>query len=786
MTVRTKRFFVLWQEVKRRKVLPFLIGYIAACFAIIEFLDITSNRFDIPENTFVLSYILAAIGIPIVIILPWFLNRKKQWIAIDGQSIKEKSNDIGDKAVKHNLPAQLTTFIGRTKEMDIIRQLVSEHRLVTLTGAGGCGKTRLASEVAATMVKDFEDGAWMVDLAPLTSEEFVAKEITETLNISEKPNVPIMDTLINGTKGKNLLIILDNCEHLINTCAEIAGKLIQSSSGLHILATSREALKIKGEKVWRVPSLSLLDPKSIADIEHAKNSDAVVMFIDRAQLNNPEFELVEENMCDVATICNKLDGIPLAIELVASRTKYMNTEMILQRFSDRFEQLTASDPGISTRQRTLQSTIEWSYNLLTEHEKVLFTRLAVFAGGFEILSAEEICADDQLSKEEIFDLLSGLVDRSMVYTLKCRDQSIRYSLLETLKQFGLQLLQTSHMEAFFRDKHLHHYLSLAEESYAQRLESQHHWMKKLSTEHDNMLAAIFWADKHSPEHFVRLTGAISWYWNIINFLIGTDYLESALSKDVKKSVATAAVLQGFGMFQWWTGDLPRGIELLEESLNLFHQFNNLVEEANVSTELSRLYHTAEKHEKGIECSKRSHDLAIKIGNPGLINSCLSFICMSHIFLKQYDKALPIAIEVIAASEKLEQPDILVRTHHFYSDCALGTGDFVEAEKRYALTVEKAIKYNNSGHGAIDLQGVAFALSGQQRWVKAIRVFAAASEYAKSLGLEIGVGFWSEWIDTYIGAAREELGEELTRKYEQEGSAMGYEKAVQYAQNYEQD
>ena len=397
------------------------------------------------------------------------------------------------------------------------------------------------------------------------------------------------------------------------------------------------------------------------------------MFIDRARLNNPEFELVTENVDEVTTICNKLDGIPLAIELVASRTKYMDTKMILQRFSDRFDQISSSDPGISIRQQTLQSTIEWSFNLLSENEKVLFARLAVFSGGFEISSAEEVCADDQLPKEEILDLLSGLVDRSMVYTLKGPDQSIRYTLLETLRQFALQLLQTSDKEAIFRNKHMQYYLNLAEESFVERMESQHKWMRKLTIEQDNMLAALNWADHHSPEQFIKLSGALGWFWNITSYLsLGTDYLERALSKDVEKTEAAAAALQGLGMFQWWIGDIARGIELLEESLKLFHHFNNEVEEANVLTELSRLYHSAGDHDKGIECSTYSHDLAIKIGNPGLINSCLSFVCMSHIFLRQYDMALPIAKEVIASSEKLEQPDILVRTHHFYSNCALGT------------------------------------------------------------------------------------------------------------------
>ena len=355
-----------WQELRRRKVLPFLIGYVAACLAIIEFFDITQDNFSIPYNTLKLIYLLAAIGLPIVIILPWIINRRNLK-TISAESVtKENVSQEEEKKSNNNLPVQLTNFIGRNKEMATVKSLIEEHRLVTLTGAGGCGKTRLACEVAAQLVTDFEDGVWFVDLAPVSNENRVAREISETLTITEVADKSLIDTIIERIKEQKLLIILDNCEHLIKTCAKISGQLIQSTSKLKILATSRESLGITGEQVWRVPSLTLLDPKVIIDLKSVKESEAVMLFNDRAKLNNPEFTLEVENVTEVVTICNKVDGIPLAVELVASRTRHMDPKTILERFADRLQRITTSDPRISKRQQTLKATIDWSYNLLSD------------------------------------------------------------------------------------------------------------------------------------------------------------------------------------------------------------------------------------------------------------------------------------------------------------------------------------------------------------------------------------------------------------------------------------
>jgi predicted ATPase len=771
MPQRSNKLSQFWQEVKRRKILPFLIAYVAACFAIIEFVLNASETFSVPEETIRLLYLLSAIGIPVVIILPWYLYRKKQETLTDKVAQTEEPVAKEEQKSQHNLPVQLTSFIGRKKEMPLVRQLINDHRLVTLIGAGGCGKTRLACEVVSQLIDDYKDGVWFVDLSPITSEDLVVKEILEVLQIQEVPNQPIIDILTEKIRDKNLLIILDNCEHLVKACAETAGKLIQSVIGLKILATSREALCIKGEHIWRVPSLTLIDPKTIIDVEHAKDSEAVLLFADRAQMNNPEFELETANVNDVVTICNKLDGIPLALELVASRTRHMNPQMILERFANRFEKLSTSDPGTSKRQQTLQATIEWSYNLLSDNDKVLFARLSVFSGGFDIEAAEQVCSDHRLPRETVLDIISRLVDRSMVYTIKSTDQTMRYNRLETLRQFAQQKLISQNEEEAIRSNHLHYYLRMAEEAHGDQFESQLKWLSKLEQEHDNLIAALNWSDEHSAEEFVRLAGALGWFWSMHSHIsTGLEYLERAKSIDANKSGAYALVLYGLATLVIYIGEIPRSIDLLNESLEIWRQLDNPWEQAIVLCFYSFVLAAAGEPEAGLKCSEESIEIARNIDNPILINYCLIDLAQSYIHSKMYNRAQPIIEEFLSSADEQKQPDLVLRAHRFLGDCALKQEKFEEAEKAYSLALKTALEYGNMLDAAFELQGIAFAVSMQKRWDKAIRLGAAALEKAISLGTSTYglIKFYDEMIDTYIGGAREKLGEELTMKYEEEG------------------
>lgn len=777
------------EKIIRNPIIQALVIYISGGWIILEIAEYFIENFELNESVRIILLILLLIGLPVAIFLTWSLHRKKHETPPEKLALIAKTSAKDEKTVNHNLPVQLTSFIGRENEMQVIRQLIGKQRLVTLIGAGGCGKTRLSIEVAIQLIEDYEDGVWFVDLAPISFEDLVAKEITEVLKIKELPNQPIIETLIDKIKDKNLLIILDNCEHLVRVCAEIAVNLVQSVPGLKILATSREALCITGEHVYRVPSLTLIDPKTIIDVEHAKDSEAVLLFADRARMNNPEFELETANVNEVVTICNKLDGIPLALELVASRTRHMNTHMILERFSDRFDQLSSSDPGTSKRQQTLQATIDWSYNLLSDNEKILFVRLAVFSGGFDIEAAEEVCSDDQLPRETVLDMLFRLVDRSLVYTIKGTDQSMRYNRLETLRQFAQQKLRSRKQEDVIMNRHLQYFLKMAEEAYDEQLESQLKCLNKLEQEHDNLIAALMWSDKNSPEEFVRLSGALGWFWSMHSHISeGKDYLERAMSKDVIKSEAYARVLYGLAMIVFYTGEIPRSIDFLDESLKIWRQHDNLWEQAIVLSYYSFVLAAAGDQETGLRYSEESVEIAMKIGNPILTNYCLIDLYQSFVHLKQYDRARPMIKEFLDSCNEQKQSDLIIRARRFLGDCSLGEENYKEAEKGYCLALETALNYGNILDAAFELQCIALSVSGQSRWAKSIRLDAAAREKARILGVNIYgvIKFYDKMIDTYIGGAREKLGEELAREYEEEGKNMGFEAAVEYALDFKKD
>jgi len=533
----------------------------------------------------------------------------------------------------------------------------------------------------------------------------------------------------------------------------------------------------------------LIDPKTVIDVESAKRSEAVMLFADRAQLNNPEFELASQNVSEVVTICNKLDGIPLAVELVASRTRHMDAQMILERFEGRFDRLSSSDPGTSKRQQTLQATIEWSYNLLSDGEKILFARLAVFSGGFDIEASEEICSDNQLPEDEILDLLSRLVDRSLVYTTKEADQLMRYKRLETLQQFAQQKLKSQKEEEILKNRHLQYYLTMAEQAYKEQYESQLKWMNTLEQEHDNMIAALNWAEIHSPEDFLKLSGTLAWFWRQHSHTrLGMDFLEKALLKADSGSEPYARIIFGFGNILFFTGEGQRALNLMNESLSIWRQFNNLWEQAIVLREISILYHSIEDHKRGAKCSEQSLEIAREIDKAGLINFCLGYVCLSLIFIKEYERAKPLVEELLVSSEKLNQPTGIINAHHFSGDVALGSKNFKEAEREYGPAVTSALKFVNPMQACIDLQGVAFSVSGQARWAKSIRLDASTRKHATQFGLKFDglAGFWDEWIETYLKGARKDVGEELTKKYEEEGGAMSFDKAVEYALDFEKD
>ncbi|HKY55314.1 MAG TPA: AAA family ATPase, partial [Anaerolineales bacterium] len=407
----------------------------------------------------------------------------------------------------HNLPVQLTSFIGRERELAEAKQRLEGARLLTLIGPGGTGKTRLSLQLANDLLSSFKDGVWLIELAPVAESTLVLHTIATVFGVREQPGMPIAELLLNYMRDKQLLLILDNCEHLVETCAQLADQFLHNSPNLKILASSREALGIDGETVYRVPSLSLPDETKVTPgqlMEH----ESIQLFVDRASAVNPNFNLTEKNASAVAQICHRLDGIPLAIELAAARARVFSPEQIASRLDDRFKLLTGGSRTALPRQQTLRALIDWSYDMLSGEEQTLLRRLSVFAGGWSFEAAEALCDD-----LNVLDLLTQLINKSLV-VVEQGDEA-RYRLLETIRQYARDKLLESGEGEEVRNKHLEYFVELAEtaEPELQGFESLR-WLTKLNTEYDNIRAALEWGMAKNLDASLRIIGALPYFWGM--------------------------------------------------------------------------------------------------------------------------------------------------------------------------------------------------------------------------------------------------------------------------------
>jgi predicted ATPase/class 3 adenylate cyclase len=535
----------------------------------------------------------------------------------------------------NNLPQQLTSFIGRQKEMAEVEALLGGTRLLTLAGAGGTGKTRLGLQVAAHLLDQYEDGVWLVELAPLSDPALVPQAVAAPFGVKEEPGKPLVRTVTEYLKRKHLLLVLDNCEHLLMACAALAEAILQGCPHVRVLATSREGLNIAGEHTYRVPSLSLPDPRNLPSLEHLAEYEAVKLFVERAALSRPGFRVTQQNAPAVAQVCCRLDGIPLAIELAAARSKALPVEKLNERLDDRFRLLTGGSRTALPRQQTLRALIDWSYDLLSEPERALLRRLSVFAGGWTLEAAEAIAdcglriadwgspgieilaaskpergTDLESSPSEtdagsgggssqsafriphsaILDLLTGLVEKSLVVY---EEGSERYRLLETVRQYARdRLLEAGDGEAI-RARHREYFLALAEEAEGHLTgPQQREWLERLETEHENLRAALDWSVSermkdeggrmnpipfilHPSSFILRMAGALWRFWRVRGHLTeGRERLAQALARPGGTAAGRAKALNGAGILACVQSDFRTARSLLEEALAIFRQIGD--------------------------------------------------------------------------------------------------------------------------------------------------------------------------------------------------------------------
>ena len=705
-------------------------------------------------------------------------------------SVEERTDQSANRHT--NLPHALTSFIGREQEITEIGHLLKRARLVTLTGSGGSGKTRLAIQTAASLSEQFAGGAWLVELAALTDPSFVPQAVATTLNVRETSDRPLMEQLVEALRSKRMLLLLDNCEHLVDACAHLADALLQACPNLHILATSRQALGLIGEITWRVPALPVPDPDRLPPFEHLLRYDAVRLFYERASSSRPDFTLTPQNGAAVVQICRRLDGIPLAIELAAVRVKALSADQLAARLDDALSLLVTGSRTAQQRQRTLRATCDWSYALLNEEEQALFRRLSIFAGGWTLEAAEQIDADLQSPSSlsagvgggsaVIFDLLAQLVDKSLVVMVERGDHT-RYRMLEALRQYGAEKLAAAHETALLRERHAAWYLALVEKLKPQwEGAGQAALGARLDEEHDNMRAALQWAlEKSVGDTGLRLGGALWRFWQVRGYLTeGRVWLEKLLEKSSDTSAAPRAVaLQGAGVLAMDQGDYGRAKELYEESLALYRAEDNSDGIMTTLNNLGIVVEASGDYMRAAELYEESLALARQQGNQSVLARALNNLGVTVYRQGDYERASALYEESLALVRASGNEANMVVALNNVAEVACRKGDYAQAGVRYreGLPLAQSLGYRTAI--AFYLGGLAEVASGLGQAQRAARLWGAEETLREAVGAPLEPDDQPRY-HRLVTAARAQLDENEFARLWAEGRTVLLEQTVAYA------
>ncbi len=547
----------------------------------------------------------------------------------------------------NNLPRPLTNFIGRREDIVALSRALTATRLLTLVGPGGCGKTRLACEVAAASLRDWPDGVWWVDLAPLADPALVIQAVARALHLVERPGETLLDAVAERLADTHSLLILDNCEHLIERCAQVARALLTTCPALTILATSRENLNTDGELVYAVPPLALPDEQ--ADFEAISQCDAVLLFVARASAAAPGFALTPELAAVTTAICRHLDGLPLAIELAASRVRVLSPDAIADRLTSAIALLTGGSRTALPRQQTLRATLDWSYALLPAAEARLFERLAVFAGGFTLEAAEAVGGDAQT---DALDLLGRLIDKSLVVVQREADGQgeRRYRLLEMLRQYGMEKLIAAGALAEARRRHRDYFLRLGEPAELE-LEgpAQLSWLNRLEQEHDNIRAALRWSiEEQRDDSAARLASGVWRFWLVRGYLgEGRRWLNQALALVPERNLTRARALLALSILTFHQEGYDAAIALAEDALALFRALNHTKGIGTAVLNTGILALSNGDYARAMACFEESLPICSQVGYTHGVVLSLSSMGQAALRLGEYARAQTLGVESIA-------------------------------------------------------------------------------------------------------------------------------------------
>jgi predicted ATPase/class 3 adenylate cyclase/Tfp pilus assembly protein PilF len=729
-------------------------------------------------------------------------------------------------AYRNNLPLQPTPLIGREKEVAEVCDLIrgDETRLLTLTGPGGTGKTRLALQAAADLLDDFPDGTFFVPLATLTEADLFLPALAETLGVKETGEQSLDESLKNYLSERRLLLLVDNFEQVLGAAPAVT-ELLAAAQGLKVLATSRAPLGLYGEHEFPVPPLTLPDLRHPPSLERLTQYEAVGLFVERAQAVRPDFKVTNESAPAVAEICIRLDGLPLAIELAAARIKMLPPKAMLQRLTSRLKLLTGGARDLPERQRTLRATIEWSYALLDGGEQLLFARLAVFSGGRTLEAIEAICAAEGDLPVDAFEGVSSLLDKSLLGQEEGPGGEPRFVMLETIHEFAREKLQGSGEAEEIKRVHAEYFLTLAEEAHPELLgANQLQWLEKLEAEHDNMRAALTWAlERKEAEVALRMGGALWWFWSVRGYYSeGRRWLEEGQAMNGRGSPESRAMaLAGEGALASQQGDLDRTQEACEEGLALLEhqarerseaklcllaglgwvalqreehgQATELFEEGlALSREMSDTWWLASSlldlalvsnsrgdSERATELYEQSMDLFRERGDKQNLAFCLNNLGMVAYSQGDLGRATQLTEEGVALFRELgARGDVALGLYNL-GWVALLQDDLGRAADLYGESLSLSWETGLNPLVQMALEGFACVAGAKGEAQRAARLWGAAQALHETKDIPRDTDFLAE-ADARISAVRSGMGEEGWEEAWRKGRAMTLDGAVSYA------
>jgi predicted ATPase/class 3 adenylate cyclase len=677
-------------------------------------------------------------------------------------------------SIPNNLPIQVTSFVGREKEIMEVKELLSTTHLLTLTGSGGAGKTRLSLHIAAEVLDTFKNGVWFIELAPLSDSALVPFAVASVLGLREEPGRPLIRTLMDWLNDKEFLLILDNCEHLIEACAALADEVMHASRSTRILATSREALGIMGESIYRVPSLQTPAPTEKIRIEQFEQYAAVRLFIDRAIQCLSTFQVTNANAPAIAQICYQLDGIPLAIELAAARVKVLSVDKIAERLDDRFRLLTGGSRTALPRQQTLRSMIDWSHSLLSEPEQVLFQRLSVFAGGWTLEAAEDICPNQGLELADILDLSTHLVEKSLV-VMDEGTEGLRYHMLETIRQYAIEKLEMSGEADVFRHLHTVYFSNLAKVVLEHTWEpDQATWLNRLERERDNLREALGWSALHDREGiFLRLAGNLWRFWSMRGSIAeGRAWLDQAVEvcEANARSLDNELVIRVIGgdsELARSQGDFERALMLKQQLLEMCRQWGDERWVAAILRDLAIMYSEHRNCKRGLALAEEALALRRKLGHPLGISHALKGLSVALMCFDEHQAALQAIEEATQIDRDQQAKEELLGDLIMLIFIAVRQERYEEAQGIFEEILPVAREIADQEGNAYSIYGMATLAAAQVQARQAARLLGIAEQMASTGGFRIEIT-GREWFDQKILAAKTRIGEAVWAQEYQTG------------------